>query len=73
MPNWYERTKGQEPQMSRYTGTMSANIQVPAQEDKKIEQDYAYEVLNETLRNATPSSNAGVDISIHKVEPYSNV
>ena len=73
MPNWYEKEKGQKPSTSRYTGTMSANIQVPAQDNKEVEQDYAYEVLNETLRNATPSSSAGVDIIINQVEPYSNV
>lgn len=73
MPNWYETAKEQEPPTSRYTGTMSANIQVPAQEDKEVEQDYAYEVLNETLRNATPSSGAGVDITINRVEPFQNV
>ncbi len=68
MPNWYSTEKEQS--TSRYTGTMSANIQVPANADKEVEREYAYEVLNETLRNATPSSDAGVDITINQVEPF---
>ena len=71
MPNWYQKEK--EPQTSRYTGTMSANIQVPANVDKELEQDTAYEALNETLQSAAPVSTAGVDITIHKVEPFQNV
>lgn len=70
MPSWYEKAKEQRGATSRYHGSLSANIVVPENPDKELEQENAYNSLNESLPTSGFVGDSVVNFNIEKVEPY---
>jgi len=65
MPNWYDRIKNQGG-TARYTGQMVADIVVPYQDDKILEQEVAQHVLEKWLpEDPDASPNTAIDSSVN--------